>query len=66
MSSIINSIVTGFNLFKATQLLTLTILLVSMFLYAGCSSGLFQKNQLRNLSDKQAAWFERTSEGWRF
>ena len=38
-----------------------------MLLASGCAKDDWQnKNPLSNLTDKQADWFDRTNEGWRF
>ena len=40
--------------------------ILSLVLFSGCAKDLWHKNHLTNLTDKQADWFDRTSQGWRF
>ena len=44
----------------------LAVLFLCLFLVAGCTTTGFNRNPLKNLTDRQADWFERTSDGWRF
>ena len=32
----------------------------------GCAVDSWNKNPLKNLTDKQSDWFDRTSDGWNF
>ncbi len=44
----------------------LLIVAVGLIFCCGCAAEQMNKNPLQNLTDKQKAWFDRTSEGWMF
>lgn len=44
----------------------LPIAFLCLILLGGCANNRWHKNPLTNLTDKQADWFDRTSEGWLF